>query len=55
MSQNINHIVFLDLGYIQNMTYFEIFTIGNADCLVMKKISNRPITQADIDYRIFLD
>ena len=30
----------------QRMTYCEIFTIGNADCLVMKKIGNRTITES---------
>jgi hypothetical protein len=29
------------------MTYCEIFTIGNADSLVMKKIGYWPITEAD--------
>jgi hypothetical protein len=27
------------LALLQRMTYFEIFTTGNADCLVMKKKS----------------
>ena len=35
-------------GLTQRM-YCENFTIGNADCLVMKKIGNRPITEADTD------
>ena len=32
------------------MTYCEIFTIGKADCLFMKKIGNQPITEADTDF-----
>jgi hypothetical protein len=39
----------------QKMTYCEIFTISNADCLVMKQIGNRPITEADTDCWYFLD
>ena len=37
------------------ITYCEIFTIGNADGLVMKKIGNRLITEADTDCWNFLD
>ena len=32
------------------MTYCEMFIIGDADCLDMKKIGNRPITGADNDF-----
>ena len=32
----------------------DIFIIGDADCSVMKKISNWLITEADTDYRKFL-
>ena len=39
----------LNLGYVQRMTYCEIFTISNADYLVTKKIGNQPITEADTD------
>jgi hypothetical protein len=39
----------LNLGYVQRMTYCEIFTMSNADYLVMKKIGNQPITKADTD------
>ena len=34
-------------AFDQRMTNCELFTIANADCLVMKKIGYRPITEAD--------
>ena len=34
----------------QGMTYLIKFTILHKDCLVMKKISNWPITAADTDF-----
>jgi hypothetical protein len=47
---------FLQLAFGQRMTYCEIFTISNADCLVMKKIGNwlliKPIL---IDKKIWID
>ena len=34
----------------QGMTYYVKFIIIKKDCLVMKKIGNRPITEADTDF-----
>ena len=36
--------------FVQGMTYFVKFTILYKDCLVMKKIGNRPITEADTNF-----